>query len=279
MYSATKSPFAFIVGRAIEKGFIDSLDQPVCDFVPEARGDGRDALTFRNIMAMESGLEQSRALDEADASARRSQLEAIIARAVTREPYTWYHYNNAAYRLLFTALERATGKPLPELTRDELFAPLAMDGAYWVALEYDGRHLGYQSIRMRPVDAAKIGQIILDKGRWRGTQYLPKSFIDELLIAPNPDANPCYGLFWHINAGTFFRSYYESDRVEGRLIPSAPIDTVANYGHNGQIIAAIPSLSLVWVRTGPSTPTTIWDRDSLVTRITQVLRDSLASGD
>ena len=64
MYSATKSPFVFVVGRAIQKGYINSLEQPIVELVPEIEGKGREVLTFRNLLAMESGLEQSRALDE-----------------------------------------------------------------------------------------------------------------------------------------------------------------------------------------------------------------------
>ena len=39
MYSATKSPFSFLVGRAIQKGYIQSLDQKIVDLVPEAHLD------------------------------------------------------------------------------------------------------------------------------------------------------------------------------------------------------------------------------------------------
>jgi len=131
--------------------------------------------------------------------------------------------------------------------------------------------MGYQSIRMRPVDMAKVGQIAIDGGQWHGKEYLPEGFMKPLFVAPNPDANPCYGLFFHLNAGDFFRSYYESDRVEGRLIPGAPPDAVANFGHGGQVIVAIPSLSMVWVRTGPDAPNTIWEHDSFVSQLSALL--------
>ena len=241
-YSATKSPFSFIIGRAIQRGYIKSLDQPIVELVPELKGHGREQLTFRNILAMESGLEQSRELDAKDAQDAVSQLEAALRKSVTHEPYAWYHYNNAAYRLMFTALERASGKSIPELTHEELFEPLGMYRAYWVELVAGAVHKGYQSIRMRPIDLAKIGQVILNHGEWAGEQYLPAEYIAELTEAPAPKANPSYGLFWHLNSGDFFRSFYESDRVEGNLLPGTPPDAVANFGSRGQIVVAIPSL-------------------------------------
>lgn len=278
MYSATKSPFAFLVGRAIRRGYIEGLDQAIVDYVPELEGSGREALTFRNIMAMESGLAQSRDLDRQDREAELSQLDAVLRRSVTHEPYTNYHYNNAAYRLLFTALERASGKSMPEFTREELFEPLGMQGAYWMRLVSGGEPLGYQSIRMRPLDLAKVGQVMIDGGLWHEKSYLPEHYVDEVSTAPAPEVNPSYGLFWHLNRGDFYLTYYESERVDSPLLPGTPPDAVANYGSRGQIVVAIPSLDLVWVRTGPSIPSTIWERDGFVAKLSAAIVAAVTGG-
>ncbi len=276
-YSATKSPFSFIVGRAIAKGYIRGLDQPIVELVPELAGDGREQLTFRNIMAMASGLEQSRAMDAKDTENALGQLDAVLRRTVNHEPMEWYHYNNAAYRLLFTALERASKLSTPELTKKELFAPLGMNGAHWMRLVQDDENKGFQSIRMRPVDLAKVGQIMLNRGEWNGERYLPAEYISELTTAPAPNENPSYGLFWHLNRGDFFRSYYESDRVEGNLLPGTPRDAIANFGSRGQIVVAIPSLDLVWVRTGQEVPSSIWERDGFVSKLSAAIVASIAA--
>ena len=266
-YSTTKGAFSLLVGRVLERGDIDSLDQPIIDFVPELAGQTRETLTFRSVMGMESGLAQWPALDRADREAGRSQLEAVLARGMTHRPFEYFIYNSAAYRLLFTALERATGLSLPTLTREELFAPLGMTGAYWVKLQATDRSLGYQSIRMRPRDIAKLGQVMLDDGRWNGTPYLPASYIKLLQTAPAPTANPSYGLFWHLNSGEFYLSYRESDYRKSRLLPGTPPDTIANFGNGGQIVAIIPSLDLVWVRTGRHIPSNIWTQNSTVAQL------------
>ncbi len=271
MYSATKSPFSLLVGRAIQKGYIQSLDQKIVDLVPEIAGSGRESLSFRNIMAMESGLEQSRAMDQADIQAQRTQLESVLNRSVTASEFSWFHYNNAAYRLLFTALERASEKSIPQLSKEELFEPLGMVGAYWMEFRREGESAGYQSIRMRPQDMAKVGQVILNGGVWGDEQYLPKSFIEQLLIAPAPEVNPSYGLFWHLNGGDFYRSYAENDKMQGELIPAAPDDAVANYGSGGQVIVVVPSLELVWVRTGGRSSSTIWQPDSFTAQMSRLM--------
>ena len=257
-YSGTKGPFALLVGRVIESGDIESLDQPLVDFVPELAGQTRELMTFRNVMAMASGLAQWPALDRADREAGRSQLEAALARGMTHAPFDYFIYNNAAYRVLFTALERATGLSLPDLSRRELFEPLGMEGAYWMEIHTDERLLGYQSIRMRPRDLAKIGQVMLNDGLWNGRRYLPAEYIAELRTAPAPKANPSYGLFWHLNSGDWYLSFRESDFVRQRLLPGTPPDAVAAWGNSGQIAVVVPSLDLVWVRTGRRIPSNIW---------------------
>ena len=206
-----------------------------------------------------------------DAQKQRSQFEAVLNRSVTQEPYRWYHYNNAGYRLMFTALERASGKTIPELTREELFEPLGMQEAYWVELKAGDELKGYQSIRMRPRDLAKVGQVMLNGGEWGGQPYLSEDFVKEIATAPAPDANPSYGLFWHLNSGGFYLSFYESERLDGNLMPGTPADAIANYGSRGQLIVAIPSLDLVWVRTGPNIPSTLWEKDSFVTRLSAAI--------
>ncbi|MCY4505747.1 MAG: serine hydrolase, partial [Acidobacteria bacterium] len=125
-YSGTKSAFSLLVGRVLARGDIESLDQPLVDFVPELAGQTRDLMTFRNVMAMTSGLAQWPALDREDREAGRSQLEAVVARGMSHAPHDSFIYHNAAYRVLFTALERATGLSLPDLTRRERFEPLGM---------------------------------------------------------------------------------------------------------------------------------------------------------
>ena len=267
MYSATKSPFAFLVGRAVARGDITSIDQPLIDFVPELAGHRREVLTFRNVMAMESGLAHSTERDQGDTRAGRSQLEAALARGTTHGPDEYFIYNHAAYRLLYTALERATGLSLPDLTRAELFAPLGMRGAYWVEIRTQDRLLGYQSIRMRPRDLAKVGQLMLNDGLWNGMRYLPAEYVEQLRTAPVPKANPSYGLFWHLNAGDFYLSYRESDFVRRRLLPGTPPDAYANFGNGGQIVVVIPSLDLVWVRTGRQIPSNIWAPGSTVAQL------------
>jgi CubicO group peptidase (beta-lactamase class C family) len=269
-YSGTKSLFVLLVGRAIERGYLSGLDQAVRELVPEMPADQAE-LSFRSVLGMLSGLENSMAIEGLGRTGK-TQLEIALGRSVAAPPFERYHYDNGAYRLLFTALERASGRSLEQLTAEEAFEPLGIAGAYWVriyAIDEAGneRFTGYQSIRMTPRDYAKAAQVIIDGGMWRGERYLPQSFVNEVVRSATPEVNPSFGLFFHLNAGAFYRDYAVPDRIERKLVPGAPDDTFLMYGSGGQLVVGIPSLELVIVRTGGDAGSSIYDADNFFARL------------
>ena len=181
-YSGTKSLFSLLVGRAIERGYLEGLDQPVVALVPEMPG-AQAQLSFRNVMAMQSGMESSMRI-EALGLTGRSQLEIALEREIVAAPFERYHYNNAAYRLLFTALERAADMDLEALTDREIFEPLGFEGAHWARVyavsDAGERFTGYQSIRMTPRDFAKSAQVIVDDGIWQGERFVSADYVRSL---------------------------------------------------------------------------------------------------
>lgn len=251
-YSGTKSLFSLLVGRAIARGYIEDLDRPVRKWIPEMPA-SQDQLTFRNVLAMESGMENSIRI-EGLGKTGKTQLEIALERQITSAPFERYHYSNAAYRLLFTALERASGMDLEELTEKEVFEPLSFDGAYWVRLyatgKRDERFTGYQSVRMTPSDFAKSAQVIVGDGMWEDEPFLPEGYVQALIRSPAPAANPSFGLFHHLNAGTFYRNYATPERIDRELVPGAPEDLFLMFGAGGQVVAGVPSRKIVIVRTG-----------------------------
>ncbi len=277
-FSGTKSVFSLLLGRSIARGYVDGLEQPIRELVSEMP-EAHSQLTFRNILAMESGMENSMEIEGLGAEGR-TQLEIALERKITAAPFERYHYNNAPYRLLFTALERASGMGLEELTAQEVFGPLGFDGAYWMRIfalagstDVDSKLMGYQSIRMRPVDFAKSSQVIIDEGMWQGERYLPAEFTRELIRCPAPAANPSFGLFHHLNAGDHYRNFAAPDRIDRKLLPGAPNDAFLMFGAGGQVTAGIASLGLVVVRTGSGTGS-IYERDNYIAQLLALVTEA-----
>lgn len=271
-YSGTKSLFSLLVGRGIACGYLEDLDQPIRRLVPEMPA-SQDQLTFRNVLAMESGMENSMQIESLGQTGK-TQLEVALERQITSAPFERYHYNNAAYRLLYTALERASGMDLEELTAKEIFGPLSFNGAYWMRLyavsNRGERFTGYQSIRMTPGDFAKSAQVIVTDGMWADEQFLPHGYVKALIRSPAPEANPSFGLFHHLNAGTFYRNFAVPERIDRQLVPGAPEDLFLMFGAGGQVVAGVPSRKLVIVRTGGNAGS-IYEADNYIARLLRMV--------
>ena len=54
-FSIAKSYVAALLGKAIMDGYIESLDQPVIDFIPELTGEFASILTVGDLASMASG--------------------------------------------------------------------------------------------------------------------------------------------------------------------------------------------------------------------------------
>jgi CubicO group peptidase (beta-lactamase class C family) len=277
-YSGTKSLFSLLVGRMIRRGYIERFDQNVRDFIPEMPAE-QSQLTFHNILAMMPGT-LNVTIDVEGAGAKGiTQLETALTREVVAPPFTRFSYNNSAYRLLFTALERASGKSLEDLTEEEIFTPLSFaDGTHWV-LNYaaspgrDDMFIGYQSIKMTPTDFAKSAQIILEQGKWQGVEYVDADYANNLIRVQALEINPSFALFHHVNGDAFCRM--DGPRVPHKLIPGTPDDTFLMYGARGQVVAGIPSLGLVIVRTGDHGET-FYEKNNFIARMLGRIAESVS---
>ena len=279
-YSGTKSVFGLLVGRVIQRGYVEHFDQSVRDFVPEMP-QSQGQLTFHNVLAMMPGTLNVTAEVEGAGAKGSTHLDTALTREVVALPFARYSYNNSAYRLLHTALERASGKTLEDLTAEEIFDPLFFsEGTHWV-LNYatipdkGDVFLGYQSIKMTPTDFAKSAQIIIDHGKWKGESFVDPNFSDNLIKVQRPEINPSFALFHHINGDAFCQM--DGKKIPHKLLPGAPDDTFLMYGNGGQIVAGIPSKGLVVVPTGDHEES-IYHKDNFIARLLREIAASVTLG-
>ncbi len=244
LYSITKAITAVLLGMALDQGAIESLDLPASHYFPEWGSAPRNQVTLRHLATMTSGLvDPGPAVPvglDPFAYVRLMPLEA--------EPGARWQYDNWSYRLLFPILAQALGKPLPDASREMLFAPLGMEHTSWVAF---AQTPGDPPIYVRSIarDVARFGQFLLGDGEG----LVSKAFLDEA-ARPSQRLNRAYGLLFWINsedAGYTLPSGFRAD--SGRLLPSAPSDLIAGFGARRHKLLVVPSLDLVIVRFGEPT--------------------------
>jgi CubicO group peptidase (beta-lactamase class C family) len=82
-----------------------------------------------------------------------------------------------------------------DYARLALFGPLGMDDS---ALNIDekGHAWTYADMKTTPRDLARLGQLVLDRGRWKGERVLSEAYLDKALH-PSP-TNKEMGYLWWI---------------------------------------------------------------------------------
>jgi CubicO group peptidase (beta-lactamase class C family) len=157
----------------------------------------------------------------------------VLGLPSTAPPGQEFFYNTGTLALLSAIIRKATGRPLDEFARENLFEPLGITHFDW--RRYRGETDAGGGLRMRPRDMAKIGQLVLASGRWNDRQIVSKAWIDASL-APRLEATGpyFYGYLWWLG-----RSLHNGREVHW----------AAALGRGGQSIKIVPELDLVVVVT------------------------------
>jgi CubicO group peptidase (beta-lactamase class C family) len=83
--------------------------------------------------------------------------------------------------LLAEVLHRTTGKRLTDFAKEALFDPLDIKEFEWITVEPSGETAADTGLRLRPRDMAKIGQLVLNKGEWKGQSVVSADWIEDAL--------------------------------------------------------------------------------------------------
>ncbi|WP_043710268.1 serine hydrolase domain-containing protein [Corallococcus macrosporus] len=191
--SATKAVVALAIGLLIEEGKLASADVPVSTFFPEWKVGLKGQVTLRHVLSHTSGLEAN--ASAMDIYQSRDFVRYALDAHVVDVPGSRFFYNNKATNLLAGVVERASGEKLDAYLMRRLFAPLGIRDVFWQK-DPVGNPLGMSGLRLHPVDFAKVGQLLLQRGTWQGQRILSEAWIQECTAAPSQPHNPTAGLLW-----------------------------------------------------------------------------------
>ena len=136
---------------------------------PERRQGRKKEITLRQILNHTSGIQDLGNSSEVERSPDAVRL--ALAAELSDPPGTRFVYNNKAVNLLSGVIQKVSGKRMDLYMREELFSPLAITDVAW-ELDSAGNALVYAGLAIQPADLAKLGQLVLNRGRWRGRQLI-----------------------------------------------------------------------------------------------------------
>jgi len=165
-------------------------------------------------------------------------LRYILGKPIAEPPNTVWNYNGGGTDLLGVIIERISGEPFDDFAREALFQPLGIVDWEWGRYE-NGRLSPAAGLRLRPRDAAKIGQVVLNHGNWSGQEIVPATWIEQSIV-PRFQAIGYFG-------GLFFYGYqWWLGRTLSR---DQEVTWIAAVGLGGQRVFIIPNLDLVVMTT------------------------------
>ncbi|NVJ15727.1 serine hydrolase [Myxococcus sp. AM010] len=220
--SATKGVVALAIGLLIDEGRIASADAPVSTFFPEWKDGLKGKVTLRHLLSHTSGLAAN--ASAMDIYESRDFVRYALDAHVVDVPGSQFFYNNKATNLLAGVVERASGEKLDAYLMRRLFEPLGIRDVFWQK-DPSGNPLGMSGLRLHPVDFAKVGQLMLQRGVWQGQRILSESWVQECTAAPSQAHNPTAGLLWWLVYDKAFRVLGQDmvDEARRNGMPEAPL--------------------------------------------------------
>jgi CubicO group peptidase (beta-lactamase class C family) len=180
IFSLSKSFTSTAIGLAVQEGRL-SVDDPVIWFFPDELpseiSSNLASMKVKHLLTMSTGH-----ADEVTAQLRGSSdpnwVRTFLSFPVKYEPGTRFAYNNDATYMLSAMISKVTGQKLSDYLRPRLFEPLGIDDWSWNESP-EGITIGWSDLSLRTEDIAKLGQLYLDKGVWRGRRILNEEWVIE----------------------------------------------------------------------------------------------------
>ena len=243
--SVTKSIVSLLYGIADGEGRVPAVDRPLLDVFgeyPDLRDEpARLKILVGHALTMTMGVEWDETLPYSDVRNGERQMEEasdryrfVLERPIVGPPGARWTYNGGATALVATLVARGVGRPLTDFATERLFAPLGITDVEWIT-DRAGEPIAASGLRMRPRDLARIGQLVLNEGRWGDREIVPPPWL-RASVEPRAEVDGFvrYGYQW----------WLASSGVGDRGVP-----WIAAFGNGGQRLFVLPELELVVVVT------------------------------
>ena len=272
--SVTKSITSLLIGIAIDKGVIKSEKEVIKPYFPEFFSKPHDErkhnITIEQLLTMTSRLnfadspyhsnyENTKTWHEPGSWKDYWYADNYLDRAlnvdlVETDDEIAMIYNTPACNLLTTILKRSANMTSKEFADEHLFGPLGIKNYSWWH-DSDYNYVGGHTIFIRPRDLARIGQMILDGGKFAGRQIVSqewleksfRSFVSESVKTDDGETVLDYGYLWWLGE-------YQGYKYQ------------LAWGHGGQFLFMIPAANTIVVTTANPDPdgATHWERSQKV---------------
>lgn len=254
--STTKAYTCLALGRAIQLGHLSmtDLDKPVVSFLdgldPTRFIEGTERVTLAQALTMRSGIRLSdenkkRIYQGEDAPQGQQLIQAVFEQSapISEESQTFEYQEDPT--LVMQVLDSVVPGSAAEFISKEVLEKLGIRNYRWSTAPSGLPESGWGT-RMTSRDMLKWGTLVMNKGRWRGEQLIPKAFIDRALrrtVLTGDD--DIYGGGKDVSKQGYGFYWWSADLKSG----DATYFASSAQGGGGQFILLIEELDLIVVVT------------------------------
>ncbi|TEW50248.1 serine hydrolase domain-containing protein [Psychromonas algicola] len=228
--SASKSIMSAIVGIAIERGVIDSVQQTVASLLPNqlpSKADPRiNEITVGHLLSMQAGLERTSGRNYGRWVTSKNWVKSALSWPFVEDVGGKMQYSTGNTHLLSAIIMKQSGENTYKLANKWLQG----SGVKIQSWETDpqGVPMGGNQVSMTPASLLAFGELYRRGGvTEKGVRIIPKQWIEESWIPRTQSRfhRGQYGYGWFIQPFSGVQGYY-------------------GWGYGGQMIYVLPELAL-----------------------------------
>ena len=237
--SASKSLIAALVGIAIDRKWIRSVDEPIVRWFPELKKDPdtrKQRITIEDLLTMRSGLQSTSGGHYGRWVSSRNWVRYALDRPMVSDPGTSMEYSTGTSHLLSAILTKVSGASTHAFASEALAKPLGFTLRRWPR-DPQGIYFGGNEMLMTPRQMIEVGEMWLNHGRVGARQVVPADWVDTSCkprTRSRWDPDREYGYGWWVQDFGRHRSCFA-------------------WGFGGQYIMVFRELDLVVVVTSSTT--------------------------
>lgn len=186
-FSMAKAVTSILIGCAIDDRLIQSVDEPITNYIPELKKNGFEKVTIKHLLQMTSGIQFNESYinpfgDAASFYYGLNLRKQIRKMKLKTEPGKQFNYVSGNTQLLGLVLERSLkNKTITAYLQEKIWTPLEMeyDASWSIDSKKSGLEKTFCCLNARARDFAKIGRLYKNKGNWNGKQILSQKWVEE----------------------------------------------------------------------------------------------------
>lgn len=231
--SASKSIISLLAGIAVDKGFIEGVEEPVSSYLPEyfesISDSSKYAITIKDLLTMRTGLETTSFHNYGAWVTSKDWVAYALEQPMDDRPGGDMRYSTGTSHLLSVIITKASGMSTKAFAEKYLFGPMDIEAGGWDR-DPQGYYMGGNNLALKPADMLKLGQMVLNGGTWEGDRIISRDWLaDSFQTYTRSNFNPYdYGYMWWNRDVAGYRTFFA-------------------WGYGGQYIFIIPELDAVVV--------------------------------